>query len=335
MSHRALTAPSVAGYDPATFRERGVAAPFTAPALGGARVRTGLKEEIELLLHDPDGGQGVCVLPWEHVSAIGQPSIHDRRLHQHLRRLAEVTPASVRRAAQAVAQEGLAGRAVLAAARMAVDADRRAVDLLHERLVTGQRTDIEDLARIAEVFAPVGLLGQSPLPRVPALLGRLERMQSDVRTRALTQARDAPDVLHHCARAIADAAAQIVELATFTMRDAQALLGTLPALLRRFQADAERIGERAERPLWLLDGWEDILLLWEDAASPDRLEAALNEMAQLIPVLPREIREWVAAAAARSDRVIYRRSVPLNEDWRSGVSALLLSRNERLRARGS
>jgi hypothetical protein len=160
-------------------------------------------------------------------------------------------------------------------------------------------------------------------------------MRSDVLTWALAGQSDSRAGANDRALAIADGAERTLQLTTVTVQDAQAVLGSLPRLLRRLRTNSSLIGEIAVRPLWLLDGWEDIILLWEDAASPDRLPAALDEMARLMPAIPREIREWVTASAGRSETVFYRRSVPLNEDWRSGVTAMLLSRNERLRGQSS
>lgn len=67
---------------------------------------------------------------------------------------------------------------------------------------------------------------------------------------------------------------------------------------------------------------------------PGAREAALEEMAELAPVLPRETVQWVHLPLREQGAFTYRRTVQANEDWRSGVAALdLVSRNERLRAR--
>src|SRR5215472_10209040 len=103
-----VSAPS-RDYVPATFRERGVAVPFTTPLLTGARVRRAEQGGTELLMLNPAGAPGVYILPSTGLGTLCRPSVHDTRLNQRISTLPTITPASVRDAAREVAASGLAG----------------------------------------------------------------------------------------------------------------------------------------------------------------------------------------------------------------------------------
>ena len=90
----------------------------------------------------------------------------------------------------------------------------------------------------------------------------------------------------------------------------------------------------ATRPDWLLDGWEQICLVWRYASDDDSRRAALIEIAGLVPVLPREVAEWSREASDLDASLRLRRMIPLNEDWRTGMplTQALIARNEYFRA---
>ena len=115
----------VRDYRPATFRERGVAVPFTTPLLAGARVREADQGGTELVMLNPSGAPGVYILASNALGALCRPSVHDTRLNQKISTLPHITPASVRNAAREVAASGLAGRAAMAAALALGEADER------------------------------------------------------------------------------------------------------------------------------------------------------------------------------------------------------------------
>jgi hypothetical protein len=104
-------------------------------------------------------------------------------------------------------------------------------------------------------------------------------------------------------------------------------------LLRGWAADPEAIRWLAGRPEWLLDGWEQICLIWGYAQDDATRRVALAEMVQLVPVLPREVKDWTDIAPDIDIAVRLRRMVRLNEDWRTGATVFdLIARNEHLRA---
>lgn len=362
--------PQIREFVAATFEERGVAVPFTTPLLLGARVRLLRGCGIELLIPNPSGARGIYVLSWDQVGALCRPTVHDRRLNWHLQQVTAVAPPTIREAARHVAVEGLAGRRVRAAARRTEVAEREAAAelnllLLVTMLADGNRSGqvpqtptsspVEvaerlrrlaatadaglgmtqdsvgaDLAALACVFVPIGMAGQAALPRVPDLLLRLARLRREILAWAADQAPRDGDI----AQMIGEAAGRAVSLATCTVDDAREALAAVPALLRRWQNQPDQVRRLAARPEWLLDGWNEICLLWDDAETADRRSAALAEMAMLLPGIPKEVSTWVDDPVARIESVTERRTVLLKEDWRCGSLVVdLVSRNERLLAR--
>src|SRR4051812_11062010 len=92
-------------YQPVTFLERGVALPFTTPALLGGRIRPGERKAPELVLANPAGVEGVYILPWSGMPDVCTPSLHDRAVWRRVSELPILTPRSVRQATRAVAAE--------------------------------------------------------------------------------------------------------------------------------------------------------------------------------------------------------------------------------------
>jgi len=105
-----INLPMAETYQPASFVERGLDAPFTAPLLAGARLRALNRSGIELVVPNPSGGRGVYILPWNSARTLCRPTVHDLRLYEELRRVPALTPGSVRLAARVVAIQGLAGQ---------------------------------------------------------------------------------------------------------------------------------------------------------------------------------------------------------------------------------
>ncbi len=85
--------------------------------------------ELELLVPNPSGARGTYILPWKDVDDLCRPTMHDVCLGQTLAsRLGQnepLTPGILRRAARAVALQGLAGRDAARAAQRAVDQEAR------------------------------------------------------------------------------------------------------------------------------------------------------------------------------------------------------------------
>jgi hypothetical protein len=332
--------PMAEAYQPASFAERGVDAPFTAALLSGARLRPTSRSGIDLVVPNPSGGRGVYILPWSSARAMCKPTVHDMRLYEELRRLPALTPTSVRDAARVVAAAGLAGHDAQVAAIAATNqdaADRlRTVSLLWMALRTvalpGLTPDIvaRELQALGALFAPIGLPPNADAARVPKLLAVMEGVRAEVDTWARV---NAGEPIAGAAVMVSRSAASIIGAANKLVLDARRLALDVPALLQRWSSSPDAVANRVARTEWLLDGWDRIVLLWRDARWPAAQRAALLEMAQLIPVLPPEAAAWAGEQPAASDSGHDCRVVSISEGWRAGSASFgLIARNERLRA---
>lgn len=359
--------PAVQAYHPTTFLERGVAVPFTTPALLGARARPVERGGLEIIVPNPAGGRGVYILPWLGVCQLCRPTVHDTLLNRRVAALRGVTPWSIRRAARQVAAEGLAGRDALAAADAAAEGDRqdllvsnfllllalieqvepgslpalqahsmelesrakRAVGRIGPRIGRTPEAAAEALEELAVAFAGIGAPGQKPAPRIIRLLAGLDGLRAEMVAWAKAHADDSGAQ----AEMVATVADLAIACAERTLADAHALTSDMPALLRDWSAGPEILAGRIARPEWLVDGWEQICLIWRCATGDSGRRDALLEMALLVPVLPRETSDWVGPNTKMdADITHFRKSVRQNEDWRTGLLFERVARNEALRA---
>lgn len=362
--------PPVQTYRPATFQERGVAVPFTTPLLTGARARHGARCDVELIVRNPSGGQGYYIVPCASVRALCRPTVHDSRLNRLISSLAVLSPSTVRQAALAVAAQGLAGRSAMAAAQAALEKERQD-RISTEYLLLGalaEQTDPEtfkgidwrrhpsmeverhaqrivaELARsrnqspevlsntleaLAETFAPIGVVGQLTEARLPRLLRDITAMHA-----GLVERRRVPcdDVLFELIDMVASRAGPITTASAKVLAATKALTRDVTSLLHSWSRSRERVLELVAKPEWLLDGWEEVCLLWRSRRSLEQQRATTIEMAHLMPVLPREIEQWGALAAIPSEAAAGQ-LISFDENWRAGPAMLTLTaRNERLRA---
>ncbi len=362
--------PLVQSYYPTTFLERGVAVPFTTPMLAGARARPAERGGPELVVPSPSGSRGVYILAWNAVRELCQPTVHDTRLNNKVASLPSVTPSAIRKAAREVAEEGLAGRDAAAAAGAARDTEHREVMVANFMLLMtlvqqvepaeaqavspadGVDTALETRAQrviariaprlgrsadaiaasledIAPLFASTGLTASGADGRAGRALGVLCRVRAE--TAAWSQSRNDDSA------AQADMVARVADLTIgctqATLQEAHALTTDMTGLLRRWAAEPALIRQLAARPEWLLDGWEQVCLLWLTAEGETARRAVLPEMALLVPIVPREAAAWVGGPVDMDAAMRFRRTVTLNEDWRTGSAVFdLIARNEHLRA---
>ena len=334
-----INLPMAESYQPVSFAERGVDAPFTAPLLSGARMRPMNRSGIELVVPNPSGGRGVYILPWDSARTLCRPTVHDLRLYEELRRLPALTPSSVRLAARVVATEGLAGHAAQAAAIAAATGDAaarlRTVSLLWLALRSAALPGLtpeavsRDLDALGALFAPIGLPPNADAARLPTLLADLATLRAETDMWAKVNAGEAIAAL----AAMVAAAALVISAAAILVQNTRGLAADVPALLHQWARTPDELTERIARTEWLLDGWHRIILLWRDARWPTAQRAALLEMAQLVPDLPEEAAEWTGQQWASLQPGHDCRVISLSEGWRTGSASFgLIARNERLRA---
>jgi hypothetical protein len=363
--------PPLRPYHPVTFLERGIAVPFTSPMLGGTRARKRETGGLELVIPNPSGGRGVYIMGWTGISALCTPTLHDRKLSDRIATLTDVTPDTVRQAAREVAARGLAGEEAMQAAHDAAQreiAERLVANYLllvnliaqvNHRPVPQQTAGPMDLEllehraratvskvapmlqrsthwvasaleQIAGAMIGIGLDPRASTSRLPRLVERLQCCSTEIVQWSLRQPSDDRAGYAEMVCGIADFT---ISLARVTIGQARALTKDLVGLLRSWSTDPVTTMRLAARPEWLLDGWEQICLVWHLAEDDAERRAALVEMAQIIPVLPKEVRDWSDIVWEADVPPHLRRLVTLSEDWRSGSTVFeLTARNERLRA---
>jgi hypothetical protein len=363
--------PPVQPYHPATFLERGVAVPFTTPLLAGTRARPTDKGGLELVIPNPSGGRGVYIMSWTSIAALCSPTLHDRQLNERIATLKHVTPATIRRIARELSAEGLAGEEAMDAARAADQndkGDRLVANYLLLLTLIGQvgglspgqesgalmdQSEVQRLAQqtvstiaprlgrstnwvasalenIADAMAGIGINVTSTTSRLSRLVESLRCCSGEIAAWSGTQQSDDQAAYAEMICAVADFT---LSLADAALAQARALTNNVVSLLRTWAVDPQPTMRLAGRPEWLLDGWEPICVLWHFATDNAARRAALVEMAQLIPTLPREVRDWSDMFWEADIPLRLRRLIPLNEDWRTGATVFaLIARNEKIRA---
>jgi hypothetical protein len=314
---------------PLTFGERGVLVPFTTPMLAAGRVRGPDLKKAEILVPGLSGGKGTYVIPWKAVPEMFKLTVHDRALHEAIGEAPTFSPRQIRLAALRVARTGLAGRDACAAARAHMQRDenlelvarffltlrvveRMAVDgatlaLAELGTTAGQqkaRRILVDIAaslglsfdvlhdRIetwAKSVAPVGL-AEMPAEAPPRrLINRLKPLGEQFvewgKGETEDQIEGAAD-----AQLAADFCRETWRLATEFSTDIDAA-GKQPAeSLRNWDGTIRTTDSIVYKLLWILDGWEQVVKLWDQAASRPREEqrAALRDVVRHLPIVPRD-----------------------------------------------
>lgn len=355
-------------HQPATFAERGVHVPFTTPMLSGARARAAKRGGLELIVPNPSGGRGAYVLPWAGVRDLCIPTVHDMRLHGLIAVVPQVTPDAVRHAARTTAAEGLAGRPAKAAMLAAIDRDRCArgeidrhllvlllrqkerpeaglvppeaetPELLQRRarrviveaapqlgLAPGQIVSI--LEEVAGLLLDAGIGPLSQTARLPRLLAAVTALRDETHRRAADPVDEARPLLE-LVRATCDFS---IACTTPLLRDVRVAAGDMLPLIHAWATDPGRIAALCARPGWVLDGWERVCLLWQQAGTAAGQLAALAEMAILLPLIPREAEGWLGGLPEPDQKITLRGIVEGAQGSRPRSSLPeLIARNERL-----
>lgn len=348
-------------WQPATFRERGVAVPFTTPLLAGARLRMAERRHDVVVPH-PGGVRGVYIFALASLGEFCAPTLHDRLLAERLASLWPLSPAGIRRVAREVGQSGAAGRAAAKAASAGLAAEAAARSRFEQMLLNAvlgedvgnsapaQRTaeavrnlagrtgrDAEallaDIGRLSLALADSGLDwvgsdGRTVQGRCGRLLGSLEAMRTGL-SRASDEGGTALGAV------MGDVVAALLRAASTVLGGAQRLLGDPAALLITWAAGAEQGVARLHRADWLLDGWEALCLLWQVAETGDQRAWTTTEIGALLPPVPPEADAWFAtpepvAALRAAQAACLAQARPIMRA--SSDMVTLIARNERIRA---
>lgn len=356
-------------YRPTTFLERGVAVPFTTPLLACARVRPTHRQKLEFVIANPSGGIGFYVMGWDGLASLTRITVHDRLLYETVLKEPLLSPGTIRAAGRKVALSGVAGRpaAKAAQAALAQEADdrlianfllivrllnqggvgqidwrrfnpsdtdlrtktRKMVERMEPTLGAGAETIFCWLEELSAIVAPVGFRSRDYPARMPVQQASLEKLYGGLMSFGNTDATEAGQI----ALFAAEVAKLTLDLSAVTLENCYAELDNLVRLLQSWGGNRERLLGLFGRPDWLLDGWHAICALWDGASSRDAQREVLMDIGRMVPVMPKEVAEWVDGNVPVECTWNQRRWVKANVDWRSGTHLLdRTARNEVLRA---
>ncbi|MCX7369902.1 MAG: hypothetical protein NTX90_13615 [Alphaproteobacteria bacterium] len=357
-------------FEPMSFRERGATVPFTTPLLLNARIRGASSGRgFEMVVANPSGGRGALILPWSSMPEICAPTLFDRHLWEGLASSDDVSPVGIRREAQRLAVQGLAGRGPAISAKDAQRRDQTGLRLMRSMLleslitaleapiVTAARSSAAEgesfLKRAERAFTRAAAIAKMPVATFTAdlealavaLSGATPTMEGeDARLRELlSKLKDMsneitdwigdqqPEATHiMAANFIVETASQTLECAEIALASTDTLIADLGLMMPSWRAGKDNILERAKGPEWVLDGWKTPIALWKSADANQR-RAAIWEIALLAPILPREAKAWLGKVSDwRETPRRITQVVRDKADWRSGSVMEIVARNENL-----
>lgn len=309
---------------PATFRERGVAVPYTTPMLQFARARRAGPSAVEILVPSLMGGSGVFVVPHHALPDIVSLSVHDRALHERLSDIDPMTPLTVWPVADRVAATGLAGPRLARRAREGLQADADRPALLFGRFVARLArllgTDTPDeafdgpgdgtakaeatlvelagtlglpgdasLAHLrawADIMQPLGLPDGTVSGPLAARLASMETMADALRAWLADEPTETAEMAESTARAAMDAAGRAHDAIARLARP----LADIGGALEKPDETAETLTQGVELVAWLLNGWRRVVDHWRATSGGERWEQrqGLEQVVHHLPVLPSE-----------------------------------------------
>ena len=357
-------------YQPTTFLDRGASVPFTTPVLTGARVRPSDRLGLEMIVPNPSGGRGHYILPWTDMGALCRPTVHDAQLTERIAGLHTVTPATIRRAGREIASRGLAGRAAGNAAGLALAQERESLVMTNFQLVLrlvqqeeppdnatippeaerpvelerrakrtiaiiaprlGQDADAigSSLEQLATLYDPIGLGPRATPARLPNAVGLLKLLRQEAALLPTDADEHAPALLDMLVKT----ADMTLALAEQAICEARSLTDQITGLVVAWQTNSPALSRKLARADWLMDGWDRILQLWAVDPRPAARRDVLDEIAGLLPIIPREAGDWVGSQLNVQTVIHLRRLIPGHHDWRTGLCVHdYVARNEALLA---
>ncbi len=338
--------------------------------LAGAHVRPAERVGLELIVPNPSGGRGNYILPWTDLGGLCRPTVHDTQLTERIAALRSITPATIRRAARETASLGFAGRAASNAAASALAAERQSLVItnfeLLLRLVQQEETrasgepapdgerpaEIErrakrtiaaiapglgedasaiaaSLEQLASLYDPVGLGVRDTPARLPYAIASLKLLRQEAAALPMEADEAAPALLEM----LVITADVTLDLAERALSDARGMADKVTGLLAAWRTDPVALSRQLARADWLMDGWDRVCQLWFIDPRPAARRMALDEIASLLPIIPREVGAWVGFHVEVQNVVHLRRLVACHHDWRTGHCVHdTVARNEALLA---
>ncbi len=354
----AMSNGSLTGLVANTWAERGIAVPFTTPALAQARMRRddGSKRR-EFILPSLSGGKGCYVMPWKSILGSMTTTLHDRVLFDLMQQHDVDCPIKMRHVTLEVAAKGLSGPRAARKAQEILDNEKQyqvlttfllVLQLLKLVNVSSQELIAEGLAsESAQRRMRSALIGVADRLKIPHddLYGRIESLSSLISPIGLPQAPEPGrlraltddltvfrDTVRGWATAMPDEIAQIGEfeaqvaemtnqMANKSVLRVDGETEGLAAMLRAWDKRFTSVSAEVRQLSWLLDGWDYVITLFHEVSdkSDKERQNMLADTFPLLPQIPREEFEVADDKKVGALGVIQRRWVRGNEDWRTGV----------------
>ncbi len=354
----AMSNASVTGLVANTWAERGIAVPFTTPALAQARMRCdeGSKRR-EFVLPSLSGGKGCYVMPWKSILGSMTTTLHDRVLFDLMQQQDVDDPIKMRRVTLEVAAKGLSGPRAARKAQEILDSEKQYQVLTTFLLVLQllKLVNVSSKELISEGLASENtqkrmrnaLMGVADRLKIPHddLYLRIETLSTLIapiglpqapepgRLRALTEDLvQFRDTVRNWTATMPEEIAQIGDfetrvadltnqLANKAVLKVDSETEALAAMLRAWEKRYSAITAEVRQLSWLLDGWDYVITLFHEVSdkSDKERQTMLADTFPLLPQIPREQLEVIDEKKAGALSAIQRRWVRGNEDWRTGV----------------
>ena len=301
--------------------------PFTTPLLAAGRIRGADLKTAEILMPGLAGGRGTYVIPWKSVPEMFKLTVHDRALHEAICESPDFSPRQIRLAALRVAQLGLAGRDACGAARAHLQREDNlelvARFFLTLRIVERMATESLTLAELGTPTGQqkarkilVGIAGslgwsydqlhevidvwsrtvsQVGLAEMPAeamsrkLINRLKPLGDQLLEWGKGETEDQIEGAAD-AQLASDICRETWRLATEHATDIDVTVKQPAESLRNWDGTLRSTERTVRKLLWILDGWEQVVKLWDQAAGRPREEqrSMLRDVVRHLPVVPRD-----------------------------------------------
>jgi hypothetical protein len=350
---------------PASFAARGVAVPFTTPALALSRLRLVPGGSFEIVTPNLVDGRGVYLIAWPALSEVIATTVHDRLLFDDISTAGTPDPERARLAHLRLAARGFAGLDGMAAATEALAGDgrvasavafaltarlireggvtaaaaqnaaasgraaheyRRALDRVAVRIGLDSRALPDCVEALSSRIAPLGL----PEPRPTGRLRRAAARLAGLRQALTDWGRGEGGAYGEIADLCAEAAGHTLDGCARVLAAVDRRLdGGLLQTLRGWPRDRAVFDDARRQLAWLLDGWRRAIVLWEDAraAARTRRPVALGALFRALPLLPEEADPTGASLdLAHAHRRLMRRHCRLFDEADGAVGAVELAR---------
>lgn len=322
--HPQLDNKSLAG----TYAQRGLTLPFTTSLLCFSRLRISSEGEAEILVPGLTAGASVIVVPLASLGEAVSFSVYDRSFVAKLTLPPDISPTHIRAIAHQVAELGIAGPKLAKAARTAAENRRNlmpfitinltqaAIDQLAGDDPLAQNLDERKLAtpdgmQIAkralkgyaesigltpgqifncfenwgEIICEVGTPGRNK-GHLCALIDDMERLAAEIDAWRGEEPPKTGDICQQISMVIQ----QTLLHAHAYLRETYAHVNHMGETLRNWQDSSKKLKFATRRLDYVLDGWEQIIQLWDEAADFDRVEKrdVILTLGPALPVLPEE-----------------------------------------------